>query len=120
MSNLNVEALKKLFPKNTTRRQGGKVNGANRKRVQVMLPPDTLARLDELIEHDEQARSAAVALGVEVVCAIFETEGDAEKAERTVAEKLADVTEPDYACQISSVIHWLGHYFRDAALPYQP
>lgn len=87
MSNLNVDALKKLFPKNTTRRQGGKVNGANRKRVQVMLPPDTLARLDELIEHDEQARSAAVALGVEVLNAII-TRDDFEASRRYLASDL--------------------------------
>ena len=86
MSNLNVPALKRLFPKNTTRKPGGKVSGANRKRVQVMLPPDTLARLDELIEHDEQARSAAVALGVEVLCALADPGWDGTDGE--VAAKL--------------------------------
>lgn len=92
MSNLNVSALKRLFPKNTTRRQGGKVSGANRKRVQVMLPPDTLERLNKLIGYDEQARSAAVTLGVELLCGAMDVTPAVGDDERLV-EMLGAVTE---------------------------
>lgn len=116
MSNLNVDALKRLFPKNTTRRQGGKVDGANRKRVQVMLPPDTLARLDELIEHDQQARSAAVALGVEVLYAVFADQEFAKAqvdSEVAAGKLLAKVAISPY--EVTSFLEWVGQWCLEAA-----
>lgn len=69
MSNLNVAKLKQLYPKNSRNR----TPGAGRVRVQVVLHPDVLARLDELVETDGNARSAAVALACDLLCAVAQT-----------------------------------------------
>ena len=83
MSNLNVAKLKQLYPKNSRNR----TPGSGRVRVQVVLHPDVLARLDELTGADGNARSAAVMLAVDLLCSVLEAGAGTQPLE-AVARKL--------------------------------